>query len=257
MPDNTALLSFLIPFALCWGSFLNVLAYRLVYGRPLFRGRSACPECDHAIAWYDLIPVVSWFVLGGICRHCQQPISPLYPAIELLTVVACVALVLLLPAHTWLAYWLFFSALLITIHTDMRTMLIARHVTLFALPLGVISAWLGLIPITASQSILGAGFGYYLLYSIAYVYYRLTGRAGIGEGDFELLAFIGSFTGIVGCWVTLLLGSLLGTLAGLPLLIMQPEDARTRAIPFGPFLALGAMLYVLYQKELVSLLLGL
>src|SRR2546428_8423420 len=127
----------LLLLSLCWGSFLNVVGYRLMKDEHLL-DRSRCIHCKHQIAWYDLIPVISYFMLKGKCRACRQPISGLYPFIELFTTMSMLLLYYLVDFEYFIAYFLFFSALIITIRTDLETMLISRWVTLVLVPFGLI-----------------------------------------------------------------------------------------------------------------------
>ena len=234
----------LIPLWLCWGSFLNVLSYRLVRGQNIATPGSRCPACHHAIAWFDNIPVISWVLLGGSCRHCKKPISILYPCIELLTAIVMTLLLILVPLRFAPAYFILFSALIVSIRSDLETLLISQYVTIFLVPIGFLCAHLGLLPITPLQSLAGSLFGYLFLWILASLFLVLTGKKGMGEGDFELLALIGSFLGIHGTWLTLVAGSVTGSLIGISL-IMRGSATRTTKIPFGPFLALSAIIYVL------------
>jgi leader peptidase (prepilin peptidase) / N-methyltransferase len=245
----------LIPLLLCWGSFLNVVAYRIIRGENIVRPRSHCPKCHHQIAWYDNIPVISWLALCGKCRHCKKPISWLYPAIELFTTATLLALFIAIPIAYIFAYFIFFSALIVTIRSDIETMLISRFFTLFLIPLGLLFSLIGLLPITGLESILSAIAGYGFLYLFAELFRLLTHKEGMGQGDLELLAFIGSFTGIAGCWFSLMIGSITGSLFGLFSIIVL-HKTKTTKIPFGPFLAIGAMTYVLFSQQLLAFILG-
>lgn len=218
-------------------------------------GRSQCPKCKARIAWYDLIPVLSWIILGRKCRRCRQPISWLYPAIEILTALVFVFLWHQVPTVYLPAYALLCSALIVTIRSDLETMLISRFVTLFLIPVGIALSFLGLLPLTPMASIGGALFGYFILWSTGKIFKKLTHKEGIGQGDLELLAFIGSFTGIIGCWLTLLIGSVTGSIIGLTYLVATGQKTSAK-IPFGPFLALGAIIFVLFGQELTFWFLG-
>ncbi len=288
-------------FGLIWGSFLNVVAYRIIRSETL-GGRSKCPHCNHRIAWYDNIPLISWIILGGKCRNCTQPISVLYPIIELLTGVLFVLLYLKFtpdcPAYTsgsvhpelieglceaWKKVnepstarpewpiisagnaWdvskglfpclIFFSALIVTIRTDLEYMLISRLATIFLVPLGIaLSAW-GFLPISPLESFLSAIGGYLLFFSIAKIFYWITSKEGIGEGDFDLIAFIGAFTGLIGLWMTILIGSLVGCIVTITYLILSGQKRSTQ-IPFGPFLALGAICYILFGEWVTQFLIS-
>src|SRR5690606_24622206 len=134
-------------------------------------------------------------LLKGRCRICAQPISILYPAIELLTAITFLLLYATHPNY-FFGYALFFSALIVTIRSDIETMLISRYATLFLIPAGSLYAMLNLLPLSPLESIAGAFCGYLYLYSVNALYRRIKGTNGIGEGDFDLLAFIGTFTGI-------------------------------------------------------------
>lgn len=236
---------------LAWGSFLNVVAYRLIRGESLFFPRSHCPSCKCIIAWYDNIPLVSFFLLHGRCRSCSAAISLLYPAIEAFTVLILTALIYHVEPSYWLAYGIFFSALIVTIRTDLETMLISRYVTLYAMPLGWLASAMQALPIPWWASIAGSLFGFLFLYTIAKGFTLLTGKEGMGMGDVELLAFIGAFIGPFGCWITLIIGSTLGALCGITYMIKVGHTAGIK-IPFGPFLAIGAITYTLYSNFFIS-----
>lgn len=242
---------------LCWGSFLNVMAYRMLYGVPFFgpkSARSRCPHCKEVIAWYDLIPLVSWLWLRARCRRCQAPISWLYPLIEAITLFSLWGLYVYVDPQYWIAYGIFFSALIITIRTDLEEMIILRPFTLGILPLGLVFSFFGYLPISLASSILGAILGFLLLGSVRYGYYWYSGEHGMGDGDPELLAAIGAFVGPLGCWIALLIGSCLGSLVGLGLVVLYGAAARKKPLPFGPFLAIGAFIYVIFQQQIMLLL---
>jgi leader peptidase (prepilin peptidase)/N-methyltransferase len=246
---------FLIPLFLIWGSFLNVIAYRLVNDISFKKHRSFCPKCNKILSWYDLIPIVSWLFLRGSCRNCNASISFLYPAIELFSAISFYLLFLNIPFPYSISYFVFFSALIITIRTDIETMLISRYVTLFLVPLALAFSLFDLLPIAPMTMLFGTLFGYFLLFFISKTFFLFTKKEGIGQGDIELLALIGAFTGIMGCWISLLLGSILGSVFGIILILLQHLNFQTR-IPFGPFLALGSMIYVLYQDYILYLFFG-
>jgi len=244
------------PFVfMCWGSFLNVIAYRLTHDIPFFAPRSQCPRCATPLAWYDLVPVFSWLWLRGRCRYCEQPISWLYPLIELLTVMIMTLGIIILDPTYWLAYALFFSALIVTIRTDLETMLISRYATLALVPVGIVASFFNLLPITAITSLVGAFFGYSVMWSLRAAFKLVTGKIGIGQGDLDLMAFIGAFTGVLGCWVTLSIGSVAGALIG-ALYLTITKQSTTRPLPFGPFLALSACTYVFAQHFFAHIFLG-
>lgn len=240
-----------MPLFLLWGSFLNMLAYRLISQDSLLRPRSFCPNCNKSIAWYDLIPLVSWLILKAKCRWCAQQISWLYFFIETITTFLLSALIITIPSSYYIAYFIFFSALIITIRTDLEHMLISRFTTLFLVPVGFLLAYLQLLPISLKQSIIGSISAFLFLYLIGRIFYWYTHTIGMGQGDIELLMIIGTFLGITGWWITLILASALGSLYGIfSILLFKNKIGK---IPFGPFLALGAVLYSLYPSQLTAL----
>jgi leader peptidase (prepilin peptidase) / N-methyltransferase len=270
----TLLIVFMV--ALCWGSFLNVLAYRLVHSKSLFATRSQCPFCHQTIAWYDNIPLLSWLVLRGRCRQCKHSISWLYPFTELITAVLITALFykfMVVPFGWWcselwmfkslwarchrsfFAYAVMISALIAATRTDLEMMLIPQVFSLWLVPVGFLAAYLGLICLSLPFSVLGAVLGYGILWIIAFVFKHATGKDGMGMGDMELLAMIGSFLGPWGVWISLMIGSFAGLLAGALYLVVSGRKRDTR-IPFGPFLALGAVIYFFFGKSAVCFLVG-
>lgn len=272
-------------FGLCWGSFLNMLAYRLAFDKNVFTARSRCPSCDGVIAWYDNIPVLSWLMLCGRCRQCAGGISVIYPVFELVTAVVVVMLVIyFLPLFSWnyylmtidpyseeilnfftgiptkvlwqvsgslLAYFLFFSALISATISDLRAMVIPQLFSLWLVPVGIGLALFGVTGVPWKMSLLGAVIGYGVLWLTGVVFKALTKKDGLGVGDMELLSMIGAFLGPVGVWVALMFGSVAGLCLGSVYLFFTHQGRATR-IPFGPFLALGALLYFFFQKTVVT-----
>jgi len=234
---------------------LNVVAYRLINNTSIILPRSHCVSCKHTLNCFDLIPVFSWLFLGGKCRYCTAPISLLYPLIEVLTAVLAVALYHYISTDYFFSYALFFSALIVSIRTDLEYMLISRLASLCLIPVGIGLSTIGLLPISVMQSVTGAAFGYTLLWCTAKIFAVLTKKEGIGEGDFDLLAMIGSFTGILGAWMSLTIGSISGSLLGIAYILITKKGSNAK-IPFGPFLALGAIIYVLYNQMIVTFLMN-
>ena len=235
---------------LCWGSFLNMVGYRIIRGHS-FQGRSFCPHCRVPIAWYDLIPVISFCILKGRCRNCQKRISALYPAIELLTALMFLLLINCTDPQYWLAYSIFISASLVTIRTDFDQMLIARMMTWGIVPCAFLASYLHHLPITLPESIIGCLFGYAFLYTIAWLYRWRRNEEGLGEGDLDLIALIGAFLGPLGAWHALMFGSLLGLLTGIAQMLIA--NKKIRFIAFGPWLIFGAFIF-LFTDDYLKLL---
>ncbi len=248
-------------FALCWGSFLNVIAYRLTFDQPFFTQRSRCPSCKTIIAAYDNIPIISWLLLKGRCRTCSASISWIYPFTEIITGLLMVSLVinffsLPLPANITINQlfplipsFIFFTALIIATATDFYAMVIPQLVTLWLIPLGILCAFYGFTSISLLESIIGIVLGYGVLWITALLFKRFSGQDGIGIGDMELLGMIGSFLGPQGAWFSLMGGSMIGLLIGGLYLFIIGKNKRT-PIPFGPFLALGAIIFFFFKASL-------
>jgi len=156
--------------------------------------------------------------------------------------------------HTFfISYFIFFSALIVTIRSDLETMLISRYATLFLVPVGFLLSFFNLLPITPQQSIIGTLGGYLLLFAIAKLFYYFTGKHGLGQGDVDLIAFVGSFIGFFGAWATILVGSVVGSFIGLIYMLIVRTGYGMK-IPFGPFLAGGAISYIFLQDYFLKLL---
>lgn len=255
-PENIFLIYLAAFFGLCWGSFLNVIAHRLLCGTSPFRGRSHCPSCASPIAWYDLIPVLSWICLRARCRTCTAKISWLYPFIELLTALSFIGLALFVPARYWPALFLYISALVITVRTDIAELIIMRQTTLFIIPIGAAMAYYKLIPISIQQSLLGGLIGTGVIGLTSLTFWFLTKRIGIGQGDIELCGLIGVFTGLTGWWFALMVGSIAGTLIGMTDLIAKPKKSSglLAKLPFGALLALGSIIFTVFQVPIEALI---
>ncbi len=154
------------------------------------------------------------------------------------------------------AHFFFFSALVVTMFTDATTLLISRMVTLYAMPIGWVLSNASLIALTPFESILGSVTGLLLLTLIRTVSRKLMGKDGLGQGDIDLLCLIGAFTGPIGCWITLMTGSIIGSIIGL-CHVIAGRGNTTVMLPFGLFLGMGASLYVLFQNQLSSIFLPL
>ena len=150
------------------------------------------------------------------------------------------------------AYFVFFSALTITIHTDLQHMLISRFVSLYLMPTGILLSFFGLTFISPLESIVSAIAGYGFLWVINKIFYHIKKHNGLGQGDLELLAFIASFIGLIGCWVTILVGSTLGTALGCLYMLITKKSVTV--VPFGIFLAIGALIFVLFEPSIFAYL---
>lgn len=239
-------------FGLCWGSFLNVVGYRLIAGHSLIT-RSFCPHCTTPLAWYDLIPVFSWIILNRRCRSCKHPIRFLYPFIELLTASIFVLMYCYINPTYWFGFFMLNSSLIVSIRSDLESMLVSRDVTLPLIPLGYLLSFMGLLPVTLLESILGSICGYVLLWMTRKIFWYCTHKEGMGLGDLDLLALIGAFVGPLGCWITVLIGSIAGSILGGGVYLYTKN--KNTPIPFGPFLAWGTFVYIFLQPYIFYILL--
>lgn len=256
-------------FSLMIGSFLNVVIHRLPimlerewqaeylgYFNPetqpqqeerynLMVPRSACPHCGHAITAMENIPLLSWLWLKGRCRECQAPISARYPLVELLT-----ALLSLVVAATYPPGWGLLAALLLTwvlvalTFIDLDKMLLPDQLTLPLLWGGLLfNLTGGFAPL--ADAVIGAMAGYLVLWSLYWAFKLLTGKEGMGYGDFKLLAALGAWLGWQALPIVLLLSSLVGAFIGIGLILLRNHH-QNKPIPFGPYLAIAGWIALLW-----------
>ncbi len=238
------------------GSFLNVCIYRLPKGLSVVSPPSSCPNCQTPIRPIDNIPILSYLLLRGRCHQCQAPISMRYPAVELLTGLLAVATFLrfgLQPAL--LLYFVFVSALLVITFIDIDYQIIPDSISIPGIGVGLTATFF--IDGTPSplQSAIGILVGGGILYVVATAYEWITGIEGMGFGDVKLLAMIGAFLGWRQVPIVLLAGSLTGSIIGISLMVYLRQD-RKLAIPFGPFLAAGAVIALFFGERLIHWYIG-
>ena len=223
-------------FGIVIGSFLNVCITRIPEELSIVRPGSHCPRCQAPIRPYDNVPIVSWFVLGGKCRDCGLPISPLYPSIELLTGLVFVACYLSYGVTQETFKWLIFCCFILVLTiTDLRVRLLPDAVTwpgfgaglVFSAFLppedGIVLLFFWKLPHWAHRdfllgllsAVLGAAFGSFFLWGAGAVYKLLRGHDGLGSGDVKMMVMAGAFLGVRDTFLTILLGTLLGSIIGL------------------------------------------
>lgn len=240
-------LAFVVGLAL--GSFLNVVITRLPRGEAFWRGRSRCPRCRAPIPWHDNLPLLSFIWLQGRCRSCREPIPWRYPLVELAGGLLALALWRRFPGSPLLLLYGPFGAALLTLSAiDLEHWILPDAITLPGTALGLGMA-LVLSHLRFWEAALGAVAGSALFYGVAWVYEKWTGKSGLGGGDVKLMAFIGAVLGIKAVPVVIFLSAALGTLAGLAQALasrrLKGGQWRTLALPYGPFLAIGAIIYLL------------
>jgi len=229
------------------GSFLNVVVRRLPRGESLVHPRSRCPSCGTPIAGYDNIPIFSWLVLRGRCRHCQAPISPRYPAVELLTAVTFAAVVLVGGLDDDLVLELPFVAALIALAgIDYDHKLLPNRIVYPLAIWGLVATVLVDRDDLVEHLVAGAG-AFLFLFLAVLAYPR-----GMGMGDVKLAGAMGLYLG-VSVIPALLIAFLSGSIVGIVILAREGAAARKKAVPFGIFLALGGIVAVLVGPDLVEL----
>jgi leader peptidase (prepilin peptidase)/N-methyltransferase len=260
-------------FGLCFGSFLNVCISRLPRGESIVLPRSHCPRCNHAIRWYDNIPVVSYLFLRGRCRDCHVPISPLYPSVEALT-----ALVLIVTFYVYgfgpefIKYGLLGMLLIVLIFTDLLDRRIPHAITIFGVSIGLLFSifipvddrpigWIlrhwGIFldgtPASIGGAIAGALAGGGLFYAVGEAFYHWGGKQKeyLGFGDVMLMLMVGTFLGVPLTLMTILLGSLGGSILALVMSAINPRF-RGYAWPFGTFLGVAAIYAALNGNWLLN-----
>ena len=268
--------SFVFVISLMVGSFLNVVIYRVPVMMErswqreyqeyfnneessesqqteetfnLIKPDSTCPKCGHKIRAWENIPVISWLFLRGKCANCKTPISIRYPLVELLTAVLSVWIAahfgfgpeaLLGIVITWVLVALTFI--------DADKMLLPDELTLPLLWLGL-GASVFTVFVPPSTAIVGAAVGYLSLWSVYWLFKLVTGKEGMGYGDFKLLAALGAFVGWQGLPIIIILSSLVGAIVGITLIALRCNES-SQAIPFGPYLAVAGWLTLMYDEAI-------
>ncbi len=250
LPDWITVL-FLFFIGACIGSFLNVCIFRLPEGKSVVSPPSACPSCGHRIRWWENIPVLSFILLRQKCSNCGSRISLQYPAIEAINGIFYVLLWLKFgTTPSTLVYCIFFSALLVITVIDLRHYIIPDVISLPGIAAGFAASFL--IPgMTWLDSIMGIVLGGGILFAVAWGYYLLTGREGMGGGDIKLLAMIGAFLGWKAVPAIIFFSALVGSIVGVGTMVMNKKD-RHHALPYGPFLAGAAIFYLFYGREIIQ-----
>jgi leader peptidase (prepilin peptidase)/N-methyltransferase len=232
-------------FGLIIGSFCNVVIYRLPEGKSIVRPGSHCRSCAAPIHAWDNIPMLSYLILKGRCRSCNELISLRYLCVELASGVLYVLLWMKFGTTILFAvYALFTSSLLIISLIDLDHKIIPNIISLPGIAIGLcLSLWA--LPITPPASVLGILIGGSFFYLIA-----LVSKGGMGGGDIKLIAMIGAFLGWQGALFTIFSGALLGSLVGVILMLLGKKGRKDK-VPFGPFLSGGAIIYILCGDDLI------
>ena len=234
------------------GSFANVCVHRIPRGESIVSPGSHCPSCNHAIAMYDNIPLLSWLILGGKCRHCSSAIAWRYPLMELVMGICWAGLAWYYGVTPQLAVALtLFSLLWLLSVIDLETYLLPNVLTYPGIVIGLACSY-GLGGFEAGQAaLMGALAGYGVFWLVARMFLIFTGREGMGYGDFKLLAMLGAFMGWQALPFIILASSVVGTVVGLIFLVLAKRGMRAE-IPFGPYLAMAGMIWFVWGNAILG-----
>ena len=275
--ERWALLTAALVFGALIGSFLNVVIYRLPVmmerawedesaiaqdkapaGRDRFNlitPRSRCGHCGHLITALENIPIVSWLLLRGKCSACGTPISARYPLVELATALLFLACAWAFgPTLQTVAAMLFCATLVALTGIDLDTQLLPDQLTLPLLWTGLLLNIVGLFA-RLPDAVIGAAVGYLTLWSVYWLFKLITGREGMGYGDFKLLGALGAWFGWQALPMLLLLSSVVGAVVGIAILVVQ-KKGRNTAIAFGPYLAIAGLITLFFGGKIHTLFLG-
>ena len=248
-------------FGLLIGSFLNVCIHRWPRDLSVVKPRSACPECEQPIAWYDNIPLLSYLLLRGRCRQCGIAISWRYPVVELLTAIGFAYFVHHLGVSVPALKYCVLTAILIgLIFSDLETLLLPDELTLGGAVIGIVFAFFVPVPDSmfelvatlsgfeargrvgmVGEALLGAIVPAGAIWLGGWVFEKLRHKEGLGFGDVKMLAMVGAFLGIRGALLTVILGSIAGSIVGIAYIKITGKDASTYPLPFGSFLGAAAL----------------
>ncbi len=236
------------------GSFMNVCIYRLPRGLSPVRPRSGCPKCGHMLSWYENVPILSYLALRGRCRKCRTRISPMYPIVEFITGAAFFA------GYAWygpsallIMRLIFVWAMICLFIIDFENQILPNVITLPGIVIGLLGnlvdgpGWV--------NSLVGIAAGGGSLWLIAEIYYRVRHEEGLGMGDVKMLAMIGAFLGWKLVILTLVISSFLGSIVGVFVLVARKESLKY-AMPFGTFLAIGALISSVAGDAILNWYLG-
>jgi len=232
------------------GSFMNVCIYRIPRGLSVIRPGSRCPHCKTSIAFYDNIPIISYLILRGRCRHCGMGISPRYPLIETMNTLLYIFLYLKFGlSYATLFGFIFVSMLIVISLIDLDHRIIPDSLSFSGIIIGFLSSFF-IKTLSPLQSLLGILVGGGFLFLVAVAYEKIAHKEGMGGGDIKLIAMIGAFTGWQAIPFVILASSLIGALFGVIYIVLAKKDTKF-AIPFGPFLSFAAVLYIFFGPWLI------
>ena len=242
-----------------WGSFSNVCIYRLPENQGIIAGRSFCPSCKNKIQWFDNIPILSFVLLKGKCRHCKNIISLQYLIVELISSVSFVTIYYFFGLTFTTLLLLILSVFFIIIFfIDLKHFIIPNVLTFPLMIIGFIKSFDPNLNQTIFpnyiNSLIGGLFGYSIIWLIIFIYKKIRNKEGMGLGDAKLLAVVGFWFGWVSIPFVIFISSAVALILVIPSLINQSRKMSSE-IPFGPYIIIGCILYVSFSNQIKSLLL--
>ncbi len=249
-------LIFVIILGGLWGSFANVCIYRLPQDKGVVSGRSYCPKCKKKIIWYDNIPIISYFLLGGKCRKCKKKISGQYALVEFISILSflCIYYLYGITLTTVLLMILNLSFIII-FFIDLKHFIIPNVLTFSMMALGFIKSFdpnLNSMFPNYINSLIGGLLGYGIIWSIIFFYKQIRKKEGMGLGDAKLFAVIGFWFGWISIPFVIFLSSIIALISVVPDLMKNSKKLSTQ-IPFGPYIILGTLVYLIFEKKIDSL----
>ena len=238
-------------FGMCIGSFMNVCIYRLPALKSIVHPRSMCLNCGNPIRFYDNIPLISYLLLKGRCRDCNTHISVRYPLVEIISgfFALCVFIKFGFKLEGAI-YFILIASLLVITFIDIDHQIIPDVISLPGIPIGFAASFF-LPEITWADSITGILAGGGSLLFVAWAYTMIAKKEGMGGGDIKLLAMIGGFIGLRGVLFTIFTASAVGALTGV-IVMLRTHKGLKLAVPFGPFLSIGAIVHIFFGDKLIS-----
>ena len=247
---------FVILMGALWGSFANVCIYRLPKGQDVVSGRSNCPKCKKKIIWNDNIPIISYFLLGGKCRKCKKKISSQYSLVEFISIFSFFSIYYLYGITlTTLLLMILSLSFIVIFFIDLKHFIIPNSITFPMMALGFIKSFdpnLNAIFPNYILSLLGGLFGYGIIWSITFFYKQIKKKEGMGLGDAKLLSVIGFWFGLKAVPFVIFLSSIIALISVIPDL-MKKSKSMSSKIPFGPYIILGALVYLIFENKIDSL----
>ena len=239
-----------------WGSFANVCIHRLPKEQDVVSGRSHCPKCKKKILWYDNIPLFSYFLLNGKCRKCKKKISIQYSLVEFISIFLFVNIYYLYGISlTSILLMILGLSFIIVFFIDLKHFIIPNSITFPMMALGFIKSFdpnLNSMFPNYVLSLLGGLFGYGIIWSIIFFYQQIKKKEGMGLGDAKLLGVIGFWFGLKSIPFIIFLSSTIALISVIPDLLKKSKRMSSK-IPFGPYIIVGTLVYLIFEKEIDSL----